>query len=324
MNQMIFARARRAFTLIELLVVIAIIAILAAILFPVFAQAREKARLATCTSNLKQFALGIIQYCGDNDGGLPMGITGKNQNGPVVAANLGIPQFNVPTEIQPYVRSQQIFQCPDDNGFADKTGTLGKVYNNQTAASYNIPQGTLLWQAYGTSYKFTKENFTETTVTSGQPTNSGCTTAAGSYSNGGSTFSFDPSVTVSRGFKGCQGPSDDVFRVGNTVLKMPPCPLPLDLFARPAETRMMRDFVAPWDSVSAGSENYMHLNADMTAFADGHVKNVVSKAQYDSYCDGFDASPARWHDASGNDLSTDTPANGDGSCNNAGLERAKR
>jgi prepilin-type N-terminal cleavage/methylation domain-containing protein/prepilin-type processing-associated H-X9-DG protein len=62
---------RRAFTLIELLVVIAIIAILAAILFPVFAQAREKARHATCTSNVKQFTLGMLMYVQDYDETFP-------------------------------------------------------------------------------------------------------------------------------------------------------------------------------------------------------------------------------------------------------------
>ena len=59
---------RKGFTLIELLVVIAIIAILAAILFPVFSKARAKARSATCVSNLKQYSLAIIMYCGDHDG----------------------------------------------------------------------------------------------------------------------------------------------------------------------------------------------------------------------------------------------------------------
>src|SRR5437762_6179565 len=65
------AGTRPAFTLIELLVVIAIIAILAAILFPVFAQAREKARQATCISNLKQLALAYLMYAQDHDEVLP-------------------------------------------------------------------------------------------------------------------------------------------------------------------------------------------------------------------------------------------------------------
>src|SRR5881396_3133319 len=66
--------ARRGFTLIELLVVIAIIAILAAILFPVFAQARAKARQATCMSNLKQLALGALMYGQDFDETYPSGL----------------------------------------------------------------------------------------------------------------------------------------------------------------------------------------------------------------------------------------------------------
>ena len=63
--------SKKGFTLIELLVVIAIIAILAAILFPVFARARENARRSSCQSNHKQIALGILQYTGDYDDTLP-------------------------------------------------------------------------------------------------------------------------------------------------------------------------------------------------------------------------------------------------------------
>src|SRR2546423_819645 len=63
--------ATKAFTLIELLVVIAIIAILAAILFPVFAQAREQARKASCASNMKQLGLAFAQYTSDYDGTYP-------------------------------------------------------------------------------------------------------------------------------------------------------------------------------------------------------------------------------------------------------------
>src|SRR5262250_3403391 len=67
------AMRKRAFTLIELLVVIAIIAILAAILFPVFAQAREQARTISCLSNVKQIGLGIKMYTQDYDEEFPMG-----------------------------------------------------------------------------------------------------------------------------------------------------------------------------------------------------------------------------------------------------------
>ncbi|MBC7289450.1 MAG: DUF1559 domain-containing protein, partial [Armatimonadetes bacterium] len=66
---------RKGFTLIELLVVIAIIAILAAILFPVFARAREKARQASCMSNLKQLALAMLMYAQDYDENLPLSLT---------------------------------------------------------------------------------------------------------------------------------------------------------------------------------------------------------------------------------------------------------
>src|SRR5688572_8152662 len=75
-------RERSGFTLIELLVVIAIIAILAAILFPVFARARENARRASCQSNLKQIALGVKQYTQDYDEKFPARYTDFAQVGP--------------------------------------------------------------------------------------------------------------------------------------------------------------------------------------------------------------------------------------------------
>src|SRR3712207_5626414 len=94
------ASKRVGFTLIELLVVIAIIAILAAILFPVFAKARENARRASCQSNLKQIGLGFAQYVQDYDGVYPKDEGGNNAN------------FAWAAVLQPYLKSTQIYNCP--------------------------------------------------------------------------------------------------------------------------------------------------------------------------------------------------------------------
>jgi len=89
---------RRAFTLIELLVVIAIIAILAAILFPVFAQAKLAAKKTTCLSNQKQAALGLLMYCGDSDDKFPQAESGDNSS----AAN---PHLTWTTSVFPYIKN---------------------------------------------------------------------------------------------------------------------------------------------------------------------------------------------------------------------------
>ncbi|MEO6906325.1 MAG: DUF1559 domain-containing protein [Abditibacteriaceae bacterium] len=108
-------RKSSAFTLIELLVVIAIIAILAAILFPVFARARENARRAACQSNLKQIALGIIQYTQDYDEKYPQAISVVPYN-PVTQPNPNYWVIGTSWVIilQPYIKSYQIFQCPSE------------------------------------------------------------------------------------------------------------------------------------------------------------------------------------------------------------------
>ena len=121
------------FTLIELLVVIAIIAILAAILFPVFARARENARRASCQSNLKQQALGVLQYQQDYDERFPLY---RNDSG----TWLGF----WPEQIMPYVKSTQIFECPSyKNAYAGGAGTYGvqatpNSNQNGSLASYGM------------------------------------------------------------------------------------------------------------------------------------------------------------------------------------------
>jgi prepilin-type N-terminal cleavage/methylation domain-containing protein/prepilin-type processing-associated H-X9-DG protein len=108
---------KRGFTLIELLVVIAIIAILAAILFPVFAKVREKARQTSCLSNEKQLGLAFAQYYEDYDEKWPSGATG----GATAATNQE--GFGWAGTIYPYVKSTGLYKCPDDNTSITAYGT---------------------------------------------------------------------------------------------------------------------------------------------------------------------------------------------------------
>ncbi len=101
---------RRGFTLIELLVVIAIIAILAAILFPVFARAREKARQTSCLSNLKQIGLATMMYATDYDDTMPMTC---NPDGGTPGRIYGNRRY-VHELVMPYIKSDEIMLCPSD------------------------------------------------------------------------------------------------------------------------------------------------------------------------------------------------------------------
>ena len=114
--------SQNGFTLIELLVVIAIISIIAAILFPVFARARENARRASCQSNLKQIGLGIAQYTQDND--------------EKYLADQDATNATFVTSLQPYVKSIQVFVCPS----APKTTTTSE--NNTSKTDFT-------WSQYG-------------------------------------------------------------------------------------------------------------------------------------------------------------------------------
>lgn len=174
---------RRGFTLIELLVVIAIIAILAAILFPVFAQAREAARKATCQSNLKQIGSAYMMYTQDYDETFPIN-DGNNSapawytqpadsRGTATTARLGV----WTTTLQPYIKNWRVFQCPSTsldlsvlsaalNAGAPEipisytpNGLLG---NTNTATVQSVASCIMVWEGTG---KSAMRNYTIATPT---------------------------------------------------------------------------------------------------------------------------------------------------------------
>lgn len=148
--------AMAAFTLIELLVVIAIIAILAAVLFPVFARARENARRSSCQSNMKQIGLGLLQYAQDYDERFPAATFDTEAN------NWRVVTF-------PYLKSKQVFKCPSQptatatDGFPVSYAVNYPTGNNGTTSMKSGPFGCGNWP-YGTFY--CTETYTLAQITS--------------------------------------------------------------------------------------------------------------------------------------------------------------
>lgn len=142
----------RGFTLIELLVVIAIIAILAGLLFPVFAQARSKARATTCISNLRQAGMAFAMYVQDYDGLFPVAVDPADRDTPQIWDAYPAFQAEIPSlpwlheVLLPYVKSRELFHCPSDIG----------IYIEDFTAKL-LDAAPTSYEEYGTSYFYRTE-----------------------------------------------------------------------------------------------------------------------------------------------------------------------
>lgn len=120
---------RKGFTLIELLVVIAIIAILAAILFPVFARAREAARKTSCLNNLKQIGIAIMAYTQDYDEVYPYDVFARNGSTAALTYPVDDP-LHYPAMIQPYIKNIKVYQCPSSTPAATPADRMFGYWSN--------------------------------------------------------------------------------------------------------------------------------------------------------------------------------------------------
>jgi|SRR5579871_1836895 len=280
-------RRSKGFTLIELLVVIAIIAILAAILFPVFAQAREKARAIACLSNIRQLGLGLAMYTQDFDETCPPEAAANPDinGGTTCSPSVGYGVCLEPPQslIQPYIKSAQLWTCPDtppspkadptvwpfwDGSYANNPVTLSYAYMGSviTIQAGGIDHNTGLnasgYALLGNASGATLASFDQPADTiafienwiNGGPNGFGVTSFGNLYGNPGvGTFAWVENcglwVLAGRAF-----PAPNPNSPGD-INNFPPC-----------------DQASPWDQFKTQKPSPGHNNAFNYILVDGHAK----------------------------------------------------
>jgi prepilin-type N-terminal cleavage/methylation domain-containing protein/prepilin-type processing-associated H-X9-DG protein len=193
---------KKGFTLIELLVVIAIISILAAILFPVFARARENARRTSCLSNLKQIGLGMMQYTQDYDEMYPRSLQIDAATPPDNVRWVAGSYWTWHQMIQPYLKSYQIFRCPSSNYDVYPPRYMNYSANRAMFQYHNTPAvNVAAIQSTSETYAIVEggDYMLERTRVTGTPAGQFYVSGSSKFSTGGCGGISDPSTKPNAG-----------------------------------------------------------------------------------------------------------------------------
>ncbi len=259
---------RSGFTLIELLVVIAIVSILAAILFPVFAQAREKARQTSCLSNTRQMGTSLLMYVQDYDEGYPLFSSPTTMT----------PRLRWPDRLYPYIKNEQIFLCPS----APRDQARKSFAHTWDSALNNFRPNSAQFGGYGYNYQyFSNSRFCDAGMV--------CTTFHASVTAPAETLV----IADTQGVRNDRGVMAETGGTGDYVVDPP---LPSVQGARP--TTPGDGFYATAPRCGSGLPNTpgqfgcrstpaeRHVNQISVTFADGHSKAMRRAALDDFNRDG--------------------------------------